>query len=98
MPEREDAEFQIEMLRIQIQNEITTEFYVAMIAIGFAALLSLGISLTWGPSEQGVIWLQTVVMMIYVVVLYAYWRRRARRIDKEIENLRRRFLNREKVV
>jgi len=92
MPKKEDVEFQIELLKIQIQNEITTEFFVAMIAIGVAALLSLGISLTVaGEYNFWVVISQTVVAVIYVMILYTYWNRQGRRMDEQIENVRRRF-------
>ena len=71
MPEKEDMEFQIELLRIQIQNEIYTEFFVALIAIGIAGLLSLGISLTVASEYN--LWVATsqmVLMVVYLMIIY----------------------------
>jgi len=92
MPEREDVEFQIELLRIQIQNEIFTEFFVALIAVSFAGLLSLRISLA--VTGQYNLWVavsQVVSLVMIVMVAFVHWRRADRRINEQIENLRRRF-------
>jgi len=85
-----DREFQIEMLKIQIRNEIITGFFVALIAVGLASLASLGISLAISQTYNlWVVSVQTVVGVVFVLVAFSYWVREGKKIDTQIENLKK---------
>ena len=94
MAEKKDAEFQIEMLKIQIYNEISTGFFVALIAVGIAGLMSLGISLAISNHyNYYVVSAQTIVGIVFVLVAFEYWKREERKIDEQIENLTKKFVS-----
>jgi hypothetical protein len=90
MPEKEDAEFQIELLKIQIRSEMATGFFTASIAIGLSALLSLGINLTFTSQYNPYALVsQTVVVAAFVIIIFGYWKIAVRKINERVEKLRK---------
>jgi|SRR5208283_2825429 len=93
MHEKEDAEFQIELLKIQIESEMATGFFTVAIAVGLSALLSLGIGLSFASRYNlYAVTVQTVAAVAIVIVLLTYWKKVDRSINEKIENLRKKIV------
>ena len=92
MPEKQDVEFQIGLLKIQIESEMATGFFTAAIVVGLSALVSIGIGLTFANQYNSyALVYQTVTAVAIVIVMFVGWRIALRKIDKDVENLGKKF-------
>lgn len=92
---KEDREFQIELLKIQIKNEIISTQLATTLSIGVSAFVSLAVVyLSYGLTSGNHYY--TLVAVIAVVILYIYNRLAGRYFEsKKLEELLKKDLEKE---
>ena len=91
--EKDDIEFQIQLLRIEVENNMITEFFSGLIGVLIAALFTLGISLALVEKYNVyIVFLQLIILILLTTFAYVTWKEQNRRINKNINDLRDRFI------